>query len=103
MRGQGVDADAVRRRYGAKWGAERPHSWSGERLKVKPDTARLRGLPSLFLGRGAREVKSPTSRCGKLQTEAGQTVAGKCFNCQRKVRAPQSRVLGNAQAPRGDE
>src|SRR3989442_14598245 len=56
-----------------------------------------------FLRRGTLEVKSPVSRCGKIAAEAGQTVAGKCFSCQRKVRAPQSRVLGNAQAPRGYE
>src|SRR5712691_357801 len=56
-----------------------------------------------FLRRGTPEVKPPASRCGKIAAEAGQTVAGKCFSCQRKVRAPQSRVLGNAQAPKGDE
>src|SRR6266511_5453393 len=33
---------------------------------------------------------------------ARQSLAG-VSTCQRKVRAPQSRVLGNAQAPRGDE
>src|SRR5438552_12692897 len=56
-----------------------------------------------FLPCGTPEVKPSMSRCGKIADEAGQTVAGKCFTCQRKVRAPQSRVLGNAQAPRGDE
>src|SRR5713101_9097128 len=56
-----------------------------------------------FLRRGPPEVKPPAPRCGKIAAEAGQTVAGKCFSCQRKVRAPQSRVLGNAQAPQGDE
>src|SRR6266704_2897269 len=33
---------------------------------------------------------------------ARQSLAG-VSTCQRKVRAPQSRVLGNAQAPQGDE
>src|SRR2546430_12597092 len=56
-----------------------------------------------FLPRGTPEVKPSMSQCGRIAAEAGQTVAGKCFSCQRKVRAPQSRVLGNAQAPRGDE
>ena len=41
-------------------------------------------------------------RCVKIAGEADQTVAGMRHR-QRKVRAPQSRVLGNAQAPQGDE
>ncbi len=41
-----------------------------------------------FIRRGTPEVKPPASRCGKIAAEAGQTVAGKCFSCQRKVRAP---------------
>jgi len=59
--------------------------------------------PNVSYPRGTPEVKPPMSQCGKIAAEAGQTVAGKCFTCQRKVRAPQSRVLGNAQAPQGDE
>src|SRR5262249_31649423 len=40
--------------------------------------------------------------CAKIVREVGQTVAGMRHR-QRKVRAPQSRVLGNAQASRDDD
>ena len=81
----------------AQIGQQEVHSASHARSPLRNTTRRP------FLPRGTPEVKPPVSRCGKIAAEAGQTVAGKCFTCQRKVRAPQSRVLGNAQAPRGDE
>src|SRR5213078_1415094 len=81
----------------AQIGQQEIHSASHARSPLRNTTRRP------FLPRGTPEVKPSVSQCGRIAAEAGQTVAGKCFSCQRKVRAPQSRVLGNAQAPKGDE
>jgi len=60
MRGQGVDADAVRRRCGAGWGQNAPILALGKRPKVEPDAACLRRTHFLLL----RPPRARSQVCG---------------------------------------